>query len=411
MAFNFSKNRNDRFDDMASLPVRETQPINRQPELAISATPEWLTAAQMLLVDAQNEIRNLFLVHNGNVITLRDLQTKDKSDVSRIITSSKIETSDFVTIELPFVDSDIDIEDIEDIEDELITQANGAAEEETYPLNAKVGSSLEFYLKQLREIKPTELEDEQKLVLAAQSGNLDAINHLVSQNLRIVPPIARAHAGRGLALEDLIEEGNLGLYRAIERFDLGMGHRFATYARWWVRHEIRLAVLNQGRLIRLPVHIFKALSRVRRQLELSGQPMPYSTRSPDQIFTDQSPSESVRLSIAEAQWLVLDTPFENDFENSLGDTLPGELDACPENNMQQEQRAQYLTSAIQQLSLNEREVVIRRYGFLDGKPESLDAIGKRLKVSAERVRQIQKNALLHIQKDFFQRGLSLDQLL
>jgi RNA polymerase nonessential primary-like sigma factor len=417
MTFDLSQRYDDRYGDMVVLPLLKPTRFDLELKSAMTASSAWLAAAQMLLVDAQNEIRNLALCCNDSKIMncepcARDCIVKENDNVP-----SLINISDEATINLPLIDSDSEFE--RDDEVEFIAPAGGASEEEVCPLDAKVGSSLEFYLRQLRELKVATMEEEQRLVLAAQSGHLDAINHLVSQNLKIVPSIARTYAGRGLPLEDLIEEGNLGLYRAIPRFDLSMGHRFATYARWWVKHEIRTAVLNQGRLIRLPVHIFKALSRVRRQLESVGQAMPYATRDPNHTLTDQSSSESLRLTLAEAQSLLrltelplsLDMPFEDDFENSLIDTIPGELDSSPESCIQQEQRARHLTNAIQQLALNEREVVMRRYGFLNGKPESLDAIGKCLKLTAERVRQIQKKALLNIQQYFLKHGLSLSELL
>jgi RNA polymerase nonessential primary-like sigma factor len=410
--------RNERFKEVSVLPIVKPLPMSPGVELAMRASPAWLAAAQMLLADVRNEISDLVGLNDDNSVLVsrqrnRNLNIGRKGDDKNYLINRPSE----LLIEEPIVFAKNDIESEDEVEFEV--SVDELTDDDNTHLGARVGSSLEFYLKQLQGLKAPNIEEETLLVRAAQSGQLDAVNQLVSRSLRIVPAIARTFVGRGMPLEDLIEEGNLGLYRAIPRFDLGLGHRFATYARWWVKHEIRTAVLNEGRLIRLPVHIFKALSRVRRQLESVGHVMPYSTRDPEHNFALPAPSESLRFTLAEAQSLLrltelplsLDMPLEGDSENSLVETLPGELDSSPENCVQLEQRTRLLTAAIQQLAVNEREVVMRRYGFLSGKPESLEAIGRSLKLTAERIRQIQKQALLSIQQDFVKRGLSLNELL
>lgn len=395
-------------DGIDSLPLLQPMPLSPAFELAMKPTHAWLAAAQMLLADVRDEISNLVGFSDPSVPTTsrqprhRTALAADQADSSML--------DDLVT------DAEIVTELEAEAEGEL---AEDLSHDAAFLLDAKVGSSLDFYLKRLRSFKAPTLEEEQALVRAAQAGQTDAINHLVSRSLPIVPAIARTFIGRGLALEDLIEEGNLGLYRAIPRFNLSLGHRFSTYARWWVKHEIRTAVLNQGRLIRLPIHIFKALSRVRRQLESVGEPMPNSPRSLRGDVETSVPSEALRFTLEEAQVLLkltelplsLDMPSVGDPETSLVDTLPSELDTSPESFIQRRQRTQLLTAALAQLAPSEHEVVMRRYGFRTGEPETLQAIGKSLKLTAERVRQIQKQALATIQHHFEERGLSFNELL
>ncbi len=392
-------------------PILQPRPISPQVAVAMRASSAWLAAAQKLLSDVRGELSDLVVLPSD---IEHDLEAPARRLAARGGASSALRSGG------------TDLAEGDEIEFETTPSAEHGAEsvaadefDEEAAEGSSGGSSLDAYMRQLRRVKPPTVEEEQMLVRAAQAGEPDAVNQLVSRCLRIVPPIARTFVGRGLPLEDLIEEGNLGLYRAVPRFDLALGHRFATYARWWVKHEIRTAVLNQGRLIRLPIHVFRALSRVRRQLESVGQAMPYAARASDEPASGISSDEITRLSLVEAQGLLrltelplsLDMPFESDSETPLVDTLAGEVDESPEACIQQEQRARLLTSAVERLSANEREVVLRRYGFATGEPETLEAIGKTLKLTAERVRQIQKQALLSIQQDFARRGLALDQLL
>lgn len=387
-------------------------------ESAMKLSPQWLAAAQLLLADVRNEISDLVSPSTGDSVVVsrsRELSVAGKKSLS----DDRSQTSEFEPV---ITDSEID-GDLNDTA-EFDTANDEACVDDSFQTGSKVGSSLEFYLKQLRSFKAPSLEEEQALVQAAQSGDASAVNLLVSKSLRVVPSIARTFIGRGLPLEDLIEEGNLGLYRAIPRFNINLGYRFATYARWWVKHEIRTAVLNQGRLIRLPIHIFKALSRVRRQLESVGEAMPgsphaQSNKSRGHFGTAIEPNDSIRFTLEEAQVLLkltelplsLDMPSAGDPDGSLADTLPTELDVIPDSCMQQKQSRSLLMTALDALESNEREVVMRRYGFVSGEPETLNAIGKSLHLTAERVRQIQKQALENIQRHFGKLGLSLNELL
>jgi RNA polymerase nonessential primary-like sigma factor len=392
-------------------------------EVKARASEAWLAAAEKLLSDVRGELGNL--VGSPTVATRAGEPTARRGRVGsrvRVDRSADQNEAELSAEEEALQALDAGSDDVAGFEASIGEPLSLDGEERGAARLAggRVESSLDAYLRQLTRLKPFTREEEQEMVRAAQAGHPEAINQLVSRSLRIVPPIARTFVGRGLPLEDLIEEGNLGLYRAVPRFDLSLGHRFSTYARWWVKNEIGTAVLNQGRLIRLPVNVFRALSRVRRQLESVGRGMPYVEQASDRRGVEAGADEATRFTLVEAQALLrltelplsLDMPVEGaEAEMPLVDTLAGEVDDSPETRIQQEQRARLLSSAVERLSPNEREVVMRRYGFASGEPETLEAIGKSLALTAERVRQIQKAALLAIQQDFALRGLSLDELL
>lgn len=391
---------------LASVPVPMVAKVHGlapKIESAARATLVWLNAAHKLLNDVRGELSILVLLRDAKALPDTLLRTGGGAPDEELV---------FDAAESEYVDEAAT----------LITGQEGLLQgvpDTPSMRTATVTSSLDFYLRQLHGIKSLTVEEERQLVIAAQAGHANAINQLVSRHLRIVPAIARQFIGRGLPLEDLIEEGNLGLYRAVPRFDLALGYRFASYARWWVKNEIRTAVLNQGRLIRLPVHVFRALSRVRKQLDAAGHAMPYAVRGVARAPLAEGADDALRLTLVEAQELLrltelpmsLDMPVEADGPTTLVDTLESERDTAPDSRMQHEQRSRLLTQALDRLTATEREVIVRRYGFASGEPETLEAIGRTLRLTAERVRQIQKQALLHIQHDMSQRGLSLDELL
>lgn len=406
----FRDNKADHMTDICVAPLLTPIPMSPGFESAMRLSPQWLAAAQLLLADVRDEISDLVTQSGDDSIIVSRRRKCDGTSAGSDDSNQTLE------LESPVSDLEIDITDGDELEIEY--SAEQVPDTENYQGDSRVGSSLDAYLKKLRNFKAPSLEEENELVHSAQDGHIEAINLLVSRSLRVVPPIARTFIGRGLPLEDLIEEGNFGIYRAISRFDINLGYRFATYARWWIKHEIRTAVLNQGRLIRLPIHIFKALSRVRRQLEAAGESMPGSSacaaRTNKNILND-----SLRFTLEEAQVLLkltelplsLDMPSVTDPENSLVDTIPAHLDDLPENCVHQKQRNHLLMDALQGLALTERDIILRRYGFQNGEPETLQAIGKSLKLTAERVRQIQQQALNNIQKQFEKQGLSFRELL
>lgn len=279
--------------------------------------------------------------------------------------------------------------------DSAVTDEAGWVDAAPEPTGAADRSALSAYLQRLRTVAPLSPEQEAELVVAAQAGDLHALNKLVAHSLHVVPHVAREFANRGLPIEDLIEEGNFGLYRAVAKFDAELGFRFSTYARWWVRHEIRSAVLNKGRLVRLPIHVFRSLSQARRDQS--------SARGSDSEYRPAGGPIPPISTVTDLP-LSLDGPMGEE-GSSLVDMLRADASYDPLERLEMEQSWVVLDEALATLSPIERDVIQRRFGLADGEVETLEAIGLAIGLSAERVRQIQKLALSHLNGALRARGI------
>ncbi len=279
-----------------------------------------------------------------------------------------------------------------------------------HPVLEKLG--LTHYLARVRKAPALSQQDEAALAIQAQAGSLAAMNRLIAHSLHVVPPVAHKYLDRGLSLEDLIQEGNLGLYAAVPKFDAALGFRFGTYARWWVRQQIRSAVLNHGRIVRLPAHVYRALAALRRQQE--GRPGANARTGPAATPTGaeapMSFDDAEKLLLLTQRPLSLDHPVEAGSDVALVDVLPATDGQAPEEQMDRRARGRLLHQAIEQLTRAQREVVLRRYGFATGEPETLDAIGRSMSITGERVRQLQRQALLRM-RDLLQQSGAAEELL
>ena len=257
-----------------------------------------------------------------------------------------------------------------------------------------VNDNVRMYLKEIGKISLLSMEEEQELSKRVADGDEKAKNTLAESNLRLVVSIAKRYVGRGLLFLDLIQEGNIGLMKAVEKFDYDKGYKFSTYATWWIRQAITRALADQARTIRVPVHMVETINkmaRIERQmtLELNREP------------TDQELSKKMGLSvdkIAEIRKISqdpvsLETPIGEEDDSHLGDFLADERTMSPEEFANYEILKDELREVLDTLTIREKEVLELRFGLFDGSSHTLEEVGKQFKVTRERIRQIEAKAL------------------
>ena len=250
------------------------------------------------------------------------------------------------------------------------------------------------YLKEIGSIPLLTQEQEQDLAKRKASGDLLAGQKLVEANLRLVVSIAKRYTGRGMSFLDLVQEGNIGLMKAVEKFDYTKGYRLSTYATWWVKQSVTRALADQSRTIRLPVHMVEAVNRVRRAqrmlaVRLGREP------SNEEIGKEIGMSEKrvTELMQSSGDTVSLETPVGDEDGSNLGDFVADDANASTEEKAESVFLREEIDQMLQGLNPREREVIILRFGLESGHPMTLEEVGKRFKVTRERIRQIETAAL------------------
>jgi RNA polymerase primary sigma factor len=271
------------------------------------------------------------------------------------------------------------------------------AEAETkLDLSIKTASNdpVRMYLREIGKVPLLTAEQEVSLAKRIERGDMDAKNQLIQANLRLVVSIARRYANRGLTLLDLIQEGNLGLIRAVEKFDYRRGFKFSTYATWWIRQAVSRALADQARTIRIPVHMVETINkliRVQRQLlqDLGREP------TPEEIATDMglTPDKVREIQKISQEPVSLENPVGDEGDSQLGDFIEDDQAVAPSDAVGELMQGEDLSRVLELLTSRERRVLEMRYGLTDGRPHTLEEVGVQFGVTRERIRQIEAKTL------------------
>ncbi len=289
------------------------------------------------------------------------------------------------------LDIEPDLEDIDETEKDLLFQD---MQDMSFVDNLNVDDPVKMFLKEIGKIRLLTYEEENILAERMLKGDKEAKKQLIESNLRLVVSIAKKYIGRGMNFLDLIQEGNLGLIKAVDKFDQSKGYKFSTYATWWIRQAITRAIADQARTIRIPVHMVETINKLiktsRHLLQTLGR-----EPTPEEIAKElEMPVEKVREILKVAQEPIsLETPVGEEDESNLGNFIPDEDAPSPSEQAADTLLREHIEEVMQTLTPREAKVLKLRFGLEDGRMRTLEEVGKEFDVTRERIRQIEAKAL------------------
>lgn len=288
---------------------------------------------------------------------------------------------------------------------------DAAAEEDNDPVLGKEDSftedSVRLYLREIGRVKMIKPDEEIELARRISRGDEEAKKKLIQANLRLVISIAKKYVNRGLPFQDLIQEGNLGLIRAAEKFDHTKGFKFSTYATWWIRQAISRGLADKSRTIRVPVHMVESINKMKKTSAKLAQEL---GRKP----TEQELANSMELPVSKVQEIIqadrepisMEMPLNRDEETYLGDLIEDSESSRPDANTEEQLMRQDLNRMLSQLTPRERDIMHLRYGLEDGRQRTLEEVGRLFNITRERVRQIEHKAFRKLRQPAWSSKLS-----
>lgn len=331
-----------------------------------------------------------------NRIEVINSEDEDDVDISKI---DKILEEDAMFMEP--TDEELEEEEEENIDLDAIDLLEGVGTEDP----------VRMYLKEIGTVPLLSAEEELRLAKRKSEGDQNAKDRLIEANLRLVVSIAKRYTGRGMSFLDLVQEGNLGLIKGVEKFNYDKGFKLSTYATWWIRQSVTRALADQARTIRVPVHMVETINRMSKMqrkltLELGYEPSAAELAN----ALDMSESKVLEIMQIAREPASLETPIGEEDDSNLGDFVADNNTVTPEANIEAVMLREHIDQLLQDLKERERQVILLRFGLEDGHPRTLEEVGKEFNVTRERIRQIEAKALRKLRnpvrskkiKDFLQ---------
>ena len=334
-----------------------------------------------------------------------NLSTKDLAVIEELNLDTDVVAKFYDTLEANGIDIEVlsvdalppiddalpDVEDLSDIEEVSVEEINDT---DALVDSFSTDDPVRMYLKEIGKVPLLTPEEEVALAIRMAEGDEEAKHRMTEANLRLVVSIAKRYVGRGMLFLDLIQEGNLGLIKAVEKFDHNKGFKFSTYATWWIRQAITRAIADQARTIRIPVHMVETINKTIRVSRQLLQELGHDPSAEDIAKVMEMPVEKVRDILKIAQEPVsLETPIGEEEDSHLGDFIPDEDASEPSEAASFSLLREQLEEVLDTLAPREKKVLELRFGILDGRTRTLEEVGKEFNVTRERIRQIEAKAL------------------
>lgn len=338
--------------------------------------------------------------------SINQLDEEEKELLINDLTEAGIDVIDDPDIDIEEIDldqiDDLQQDDVDEMDDEQLSaeaEAEERAERERLKQNAasvaaNVDDPVKMYLKEIGKVELLTAEEEVNIAKRIENGDESAKKELAAANLRLVVSIAKKYVGRGLSFLDLIQEGNMGLMKAVDKFDYTKGFKFSTYGTWWIRQAITRAIADQARTIRIPVHMVETINklvRIQRQLVQELGRDPTNEEIAAEMGVDEEKVREVKK-IAQDP-VSLETPIGEEEDSQLGDFIEDDTVISPEEAADYTMLREEIDNILSGLSDREKKVLELRFGLNDGMPRTLEEVGKEFDVTRERIRQIEAKAL------------------